>query len=213
LLKPEGKADEKNGKYRGNRDTEPRAAVIVRELELRDLWKARDEAREGRQGESFSLDIAFCQLETIKEEPRVAKDNERELEGPASEERQREIEELVERWGLHDEPSERPAALLGDFNARIGTPELKWLVRHAKFRFAGPAGAPPSGTPDLTMSEKDQWWPYTHLKHGILIDHAFIRGFDQEKWRWEARAIVLPHDEAGGRASDHRPIALTIRER
>lgn len=121
----------------------------------------------------------------------------------------------------------RPVILMGDFNARPGTKELNHLCKEYKFCQVLPEWTkypPPKATgtwgeshtfnelkvdpPDFVQSEKDQKWPYSHLEHGILIDHAFVRGLDG--WTCCLKVIKLPNESPRKRVSDHRPIALVV---
>ena len=112
--------------------------------------------------------------------------------------------------------------LMGDFNARPGTRELLCLASYG-FRHVLPEGWPRETTwsggyafadpyrqqpapPAYATSEEAQNRPYTHLKHGSLIDHAFVRGFGPE---WGFRLRVLPQ-RAARPFTDHAPIALTV---
>ena len=63
---------------------------------------------------------------------------------------------------------------------------------------------------DLTKPEREQKLPHTHLKHGILIDHAFVKGLDDNEWSTTLRIIELNEERDELRFSDHRPIILSI---
>ena len=188
--------------YRGNRDTEPRAALILRKIRLTD---------------DLSVDLCFCQIETHTADPRIGTWEALER-SPGTEHRLTQLRMLNEHLSLQ---SEHPTVVLGDFNARPGAKELEQFCSHG-FRYVLPK-VPPRRARTLKVfnsadicapwperSERDQW-PYTHLKHGIFIDHAFLRALDDNRWDGELRLLNLPGEERDGdRVSDHRPIALTI---
>ena len=93
-----------------------------------------------------------------------------------------------------------PTILMGDFNTRADSLELRGLLEGGADSFRP---VPPTGNPS----------DYTHLKHRIPIDHAYVRGLD-DRWTCELRFLALDdEDDEARRVSDHRPIALTIYRR
>lgn len=178
--------------YLGNRDTEPRSAIIFREL---------------RVTNELTVDIAFFQLETNSNDKRVASedavDARKDMEGIGTDHRIEQIDKLCS--ALNNTP-DRPIILMGDFNARPGTKELDHLCNKYGFLQVLPENTP-SGTvrPNYSQTEQAQGWPYSHLKHKILIDHALVKGLDHNKWNCALQVI-----EFTDRVSDHNPIVLTI---
>lgn len=197
--------------YRGNRDSEPRAAIVVRELSA---------------AEDLTVDLVFCQLETNSQDKRVG--TREELESSRGvEHRIAQIDALCKHLRLNEG---RPVILMGDFNARSGSKELDHLCEKYGFLQVLPEGVPslpaPANTwgeshvfgspnvdhPDYAQSEADQGWPHSHLEHRILIDHAFVKGLP-DQWSCGLKVIPLSEESTGKRVSDHRPIALTIKRK
>jgi len=189
--------------YRGNRDSEPRSAIVFRELSLLN---------------NLEVDLAFCQIETNTQDKRVGTEAVQDLSRGVNH-RIAQIDRLCSHL------KQERVILMGDFNARPGSTELDYLCDRYGFRQVFPNSVPSSGTtsawgksytfnrpdadrPDFAKSEKDQDWPYSHLEHGILIDHAFVRGLDG--WTCCLNVIELPDESSGKRVSDHRPIALVV---
>lgn len=194
--------------YLGNRDTEPRSAILFRELKaINDL----------------TVDIVFFQLETNSNDRRVAPedvvDSGRDLEGIGTDHR---IEQIDKLCSTLNNVSGRPIILMGDFNARPGTKELDHLCNHYGFLQVLPKNTPTRhestdwgakhtydccriDRPDYSKTEQAQGWSYSHLRHKILIDHAFVKGIDRNKWDCDLQAIEL-----SDRVSDHNPIVLSI---
>ncbi len=199
--------------YQGNRDSEPRSAIIFRELEIADTL----------------VDLVFCQLETNSKDPRIGSTLKLES-SKGVKHRMNQIDNLCSYLDLKKKNGERPMILMGDFNARPGTKELDYLCDEYGFLQVLPQGIPTLSAatpvwsdkytfckrridrPDYKLSEEDQGWPYSHLKHKILIDHAFVRGLPEE-WSCELQVIELTHKDPKNRATDHRPISLTIKSR
>lgn len=193
LLRPTGAVPEGNPGndpmlYLGGRDTEPRAMLVV-------------------EAELFGAPavIAFGQLETHTTDNR--------LSGPGDTptiavlHRKQQVKTLC-RYLANNFPSEIPTVLMGDFNARVATPELEEL-RACGFTQVFPTGWEDSHTLNYGVPERDQSRPYSHLKHGILIDHAFCRGFGPN-FQLELELVELPSEGPRERITDHRPIILTI---
>lgn len=197
--------------YRGNRDSEPRAAIVVRELSVAD---------------DLTVDLVFCQLETNSRDKRVG--TQEELESSRGvEHRIVQIDALCNHLRLNEG---RPVILMGDFNARPGSKELDYLCEKYGFLQILPEGIPslpaPANTwgkthvfgspnvdrPNYAQSEADQGWPHSHLEHRILIDHAFVKGLP-DQWSCDLKVIQLSEESTGKRVSDHRPIALTIKRK
>lgn len=200
--------------YEGNRDTEPRTAIILRGVEL---------------FENFEVDIAFCQLETKSTEERIFPYL-RFSEENASNRRKMQLNRLCEKLIANNEG--RPIIIMGDFNARPGSKELNALFDQFEFKQVLPGnirreedktkgkwgqqylyGDPYINPPIMSKSEAEQDWPYSHLHHKILIDHAFVRGFNPKEWTLTLSIIPFPDETKGTRYSDHRPIALFIEKR
>jgi endonuclease/exonuclease/phosphatase family metal-dependent hydrolase len=220
-LRPEGedplfKREDDPNAYRGNRDTEPRSALVFRGV----TWK-----------DGPTIDLCFCHLETHTTDQRTG--TWAELEAPpGTDHRLRQVDLLCQK--LARDEAKDGTLLLGDFNVRPGSKELARLCAYG-FRYVLPeecsrysVDASTTGrlkreahrvlrtanvgdvyAPDPSKSDKVQGWPYTHLGHGILIDHAFVKGVKKEDWRCELRVLVLP-DEETDPVSDHRPIVLTL---
>jgi hypothetical protein len=195
--------------YRGNRDSEPRSAIAIRELSVAD---------------HLTADLVFCQLETNSLDKRVG--TREDLENSRGvEHRIAQIETLCSHLRLNEG---RLVILLGDFNARPGSKELDYLCERYGFLQVLPKNVPPSpgantwgeshafgsprvDRPNYEKREDEQGWPHSHLKHGILIDHAFVKGLDSRQWSCDLKIIQLPDENEEERVSDHRPIALTIK--
>jgi len=188
--------------YLGTRDTEPRGAIILHRLRLID---------------DLEVNIAFCQLETNSDDIRI-ETNEKKDKRPGINHRIAQIKRLADHLIKYND--DRPIIIMGDFNARPGTKELNYLCDKYGFKHILPdktCGKDNLYNPDnvdslkYTKSEKEQGWPYSHLKHEILIDHAFIKGFDQKEYGFGLDVIKLQNeDNPDDRYSDHRPIVLTI---
>ncbi len=197
--------------YRGNRDTEPRSAMLFHGLRVTD---------------ELTVDIVFFQLETNSRDKRVASENavdaRKDLEGVGTDNR---IEQIDKLCSSLNNDTDRPVILMGDFNARPGTKELDHLCCKYGFLQVLPKNTPSkhestdwgkeytfdshnADRPDYLQTEQAQCWPYSHLKHKILIDHAFVKGLDHNKWNCELQVIEL-----ADRISDHNPIILTISEK
>jgi len=192
-------------KYLGNRDSEPRSAILFRKLELFD---------------NLHVNLAFCQLETNSKDQRVTSkillDN-----SIGTSHRMEQIKHLCSRL----DPG-TPAIIMGDLNARPGSVELDYLCNEYGFlqvlsddlpiiNKTGPIWGKiytfnknNVDRPDYEQTEQAQGWPYSHLKHKILIDHAFVRGL--ENYNCELRIIKLSDESSNNRISDHRPIILTV---
>jgi hypothetical protein len=196
--------------YRGDRDSEPRSAIVIRELSVSD---------------DLVVDLVFCQLETNSQDKRVG--TREELEGGRGvEHRIAQIDRLCNHPTLNEG---RPVILMGDFNARPGSKELDHLCEKYGFLQVLPKNVPPSpgantwgesyafsapkvDRPNYEKREDKQGWPHSHLKHGILIDHAFVKGLDFKQWGCDLKVIQLSKENnEEERVSDHRPIALTFK--
>jgi len=218
ILKPEGIQVRPSGldplsnindgplNYLGNRDSEPRSAILFRKLKLFD---------------NLHVNLAFCQLETNSTDERVT--SKKLLDNSIGTNHR--IEQIKILCSKID--PDTPAILMGDFNARPGSIELDYL-REYGFLQVLPNDLPiitktehlwgkeytfnknNIDRPDYERTEQDQGWPYSHLKHKILIDHAFVRGLDLETWNCELRTIKLSDESINKRISDHRPIILTV---
>jgi len=192
-------------KYLGNRDSEPRSAILFRNLELFN---------------NLHVNLAFCQLETNSKDPRVASKNLLD-NSIGTNHRIEQIKLLCSKLDL-----DTPTIIMGDFNARPGSIELDYLCNEYGFLQVLPDDLPVISKtghlwgkkytfnkknidrPNYEQTEQAQGWPYSHLKHKILIDHAFVRGF--ENWNCELRIINLSDEGSNNRVSDHRPIILTV---
>jgi len=179
--------------YRGNRNSEPRAAVIVRQLQLTS---------------ELSVDLVFCQLETNSQDLRIAASSQLD-QSSGSLSRSRQIERLCTALA-NGNGGERPVILMGDFNCRPGQQEFQLLMDKYGFRHVPPEGTPQAEQLDHALSDKKQHRPFSHLNHGILIDHAFVKGLDQDKWQCRANILELPNENKLTRISDHRPVMLTL---
>jgi len=183
--------------YRGNRDTEPRSAIIFYGLNITGDVK---------------VNLAFCQLETTSDDLRLASKNELE-KSRGTAHRIKQIDNLCS--ALFDPACcgneySNPVILMGDFNARPGTKELDYLCNKYGFSPVLPEGDLDVTGLDYTKTESEQGWPYSHLRHKILIDHAFVKDFPPGL---ECKLHVLQlndEDDEEKRISDHRPILLTI---
>jgi len=191
--------------YLGNRDSEPRSAILFRKLELFD---------------NLRVNLAFCQLETNSKDLRVT--SKKLLDNSIGTNHR--IEQIKHLCSKLD--SDIPAILMGDFNARPGSIELDYLCNEYGFLQVLSNDLPiitetehlwgkkytfnknNIDRPNYEQSEQAQGWPYSHLKHKILIDHAFVRGLDN--WNCELRIIKLSDESSNKRISDHRPIILTV---
>jgi len=195
--------------YRGNRDSEPRSAIVILGMKL---------------AENFTVDLVFCHLETNTQDKRIGKEEELEA-SRGVEHRIAQIDRLCKQLS-----NERPVILMGDFNARPGSKELDYLCENYEFLQVLPAdlpishkattwgesyayGKPRIDRPNYEQREAKQGWPHSHLKHEILIDHAFVRGLNPVQWRCDLKVIELPNEREKIRISDHRPIALTVQRR
>ncbi|KPA10876.1 Endonuclease/exonuclease/phosphatase domain protein [Candidatus Magnetomorum sp. HK-1] len=192
-------------KYLGNRDSEPRSAILFRKLKLFD---------------NLYVNLAFCQLETNSKDLRVTSKNLLDNSIGTS----HRIDQIKLLCSKLD--PDTPAILMGDFNARPGSVELDYLCNEYGFLQVLSNDLPiitKTGhlwgkkytfnknnidRPDYEQTEQAQGWPYSHLKHKILIDHAFVRGL--ENWNCELRIIKLSDESSNKRISDHRPIILTV---
>jgi len=192
-------------KYLGNRDSEPRSAILFRKLKLFD---------------NLNVNLAFFQLETNSKDPRVA--SKKLLDSSiGTSHRIKQIKLLCSKLD-----NDIPAILMGDFNARPGSIELDYLCNEYRFLQVLSDDLPIISKtghlwgkkytfnknnidrPDYKQTEQAQGWPYSHLKHKILIDHAFVRGLDS--WNCNLRIIKLSDESSNKRFSDHRPIILTV---
>jgi hypothetical protein len=193
-------------KYLGNRDSEPRSAILFRKLKLFD---------------NLHVNLAFCQLETNSKDLRVTSKN--LLDNSIGTKHR--IEQIKQLCSELD--PDTPAILMGDFNARPGSIELEYLCNEYGFFQVLSDDLPIINItehlwgkkytynknnidrPNYEQTEQAQGWPYSHLKHKILIDHAFVRGLDC--WNCELRIVKLSDERSNKRISDHRPIILTVR--
>lgn len=193
LLRPAGETPEDNPnndpmQFMGDRDTEPRTMVVAHARIL-----------------GTDVAIAFCQLETHTTEDKRWRPGEDHTVGVCH--RQQQVANIC-RYFENVPPRNSPVVLMGDFNARPETPELDKL-KDAGFRQVMPDGWPRGVPMVYDKSEKEQGRPYTHLKHGILIDHAFVKGFDDTCY-FKLETVQLAGENTNARVTDHRPIALTI---
>ncbi len=179
--------------YRGNRNSEPRAAVIIRKIQLT---------------ANLTVDLAFCQLETNSQDLRIGTTAQLD-QSSGGNSRTKQIQRLCDALE-NGNGEKRPMILMGDFNCRPGQKEFQLLVEQYGFHFIPPEGTPEDLEPDHTLSEKKQHLPFSHLNHGILIDHAFVKGFDSDKWRFRSNILELPNENKLTRISDHRPVMLTL---
>ncbi len=191
--------------YRGSRDTEPRSALVLRGVPL------------PGGGE---LDLVVCQLESHSGDPRVGTEEELAA-SPGQRHREAQVLELGRLLDRLDPDRVRPVALMGDFNARLGAPELRPLAESLGFCQILPAAAGAGdvaegedlllrGPPVPERTDEAQGWPVSHLSHRILIDHAFVRGLDPPDWECALEVLALPDERPGRRFSDHRPLVLRI---
>ncbi len=205
LLRPAGIRPEENGKndpmlFWGNRDTEPRVMAVV-----------------PTQIFGQEVDLAFCQLETHSTDNRLWEAGDDRPVGSLHREAQ--IRAILEHF---NRMKSKRIILLGDFNARPGWPELTLLSAGDRFRQVMPEKWPkdpatwgaglayngPLAPPEHNVSEKERGRPYTHSRHGVLIDHAFVRGFD-ESWGFRLEVLKSPKME-NQCITDHCPIALSV---
>jgi endonuclease/exonuclease/phosphatase family metal-dependent hydrolase len=188
--------------FEGNRDSEPRTMTVVETTIL------------GQR-----LLVGFCHLGTCSNDTRVGPAL---AEDPGPRQRLNQVEVLCEYFRRAGK--ELPVVLLGDFNARPGTRELTKLADYG-FRHVMPEGWPPGksswgrgyafGDRDLAppiydASEQAKGRPFTHRRHGILIDHVFVRGFGGQ-WGFKVRILRLADGEGEARVTDHLPVVLTMK--
>jgi len=218
LLRPAGLHPSKNPtnnplKYLGNRNSEPRTMMVARVEIL-----------------GAEVDLAFCQLETHKKDNRWwspdakprPKDVARGPGKPGPGHRLDQVKQILKYFSQRE--TKRPVILMGDFNARPGTRELQSLCQGRRgFRQVMPEGWPrfiPTwgqgyalqgrmNRPHFRAPEKEQNRPYTHLEQYILIDSAFVMGFN-DTWAFRLEVLEFDDESAVGRLSDHRPILLSI---
>jgi len=180
--------------YRGNRDSEPRSAIVVRGFKICD---------------ELVVDLAFCQLETHSSDKRVAAENDLN-DSKGSDYRINQLDKLCRELNDLGE-SNRPLILMGDFNTRFRQKELTHLTEKYGFKHILPQSTADYDGLDLGKSEEAMGLPFSHLKWRILIDHAFVRGLDDAKWQCSTKIIPLADEEPERRITDHRPVVLTIK--
>ena len=173
--------------------------------------------------------IAFCQLETHSTDKRTWKREESEAVSKSAG-RQHRTQQVLQicRYFKRD----KNVILMGDFNARPGVEELQALRDEGGFKQVLPHDWPEPGrgedrlapnyvygpragaAPHYHVHENRRNRPYSHLTHRILIDHAFVKGFEQAGLSFRLEVLKLPHElpgARGGRITDHRPIALFVK--
>jgi endonuclease/exonuclease/phosphatase family metal-dependent hydrolase len=183
--------------YHGNRDSEPRSALVIKGFKITD---------------GLIVDIVFCQLETHSSDKRVAAKAELE-KSKGSRHRIIQIDRLCATLGIPQGKCQRPVILMGDFNTRYKQIELDHLSNYYGFQHILPQGMEDYQELNLGKSEEQMGLPFSHLKHRILIDHAFVKGLDFQKWQCQSHIIPLPDEDEGTRITDHRPVVLTINAR
>lgn len=99
--------------------------------------------------------------------------------------------------------------MLADAGFRQVMPE-RWPKKPPTWGVGLACGAP-FAPPAYEVSERTLGRPYTYCRHGVLIDHAFIEGFDES---WSFRVAVLKSSEMEARCvTDNCPIALSVSKR
>ena len=172
--------------YLGNRDSEPRAAIVGR-----------------ISSEDIALCVASTQLETNSDDviggrrqPTAS------LKGRSH--RQAQLARVVEALSALDaSDSGEPKIVLGDFNTVVESEEIQSVIASG-YHYPEHAGVVlPDGRFDPSAA------CYTHLKHRLLIDFALVRDIPEH---WELRQFVLAYpDEACSALSDHRVAVVEIR--
>ncbi len=184
--------------FAGNRDTEPRGAARVSLC-----------VPGSALGSTELMHVCVTQLETHSADgdprPRYPK-------GIGADHRKLQAEGIAQHFG----GCGTPILALGDWNCLPDAPELTPLCAariapvdlHAVIPTPGAANT----AEKVVLSAAQPPDQYTHLKHQLLVDHAFVRALPAG-WSASLYAFELPGEAlfaTQGCYSDHRPIAVVL---